>query len=195
MERYILFSIKRLTLILAAFAVGVVLFKSETFAQNMSIGQHSGLSLVFSDFVNNAENQFEKCEGQILIKEGQLEDIQNLKFSMPKAILKSIENDTLVIDKKVYFEQSRVMILPLMGMIHLIGELSIDGIKTTADFHLSYSVNEDQSVSFKGSKLLKSIEMNQVNLNTVDVSKIKDDLTLEVDFKLNSDMNNMLAKK
>ncbi len=135
-----------------------------------------------------------QCEGQLIIKDGHLEDIKNLKFNIPHAILKSIDKDSILFDKNVSFEQNRVMVLPLMGMIHLIGELNIDGVKTMADFQLSYTINEDKSISLKGSKLIKSIELKAFNPESLDLTKVKDDLKLDVDFKINSQMGTMLAK-
>ncbi|RZK41975.1 MAG: hypothetical protein EOO90_09555 [Pedobacter sp.] len=94
-------------------------------------------------------------QGSFSIKDGQLDEIYNLKFSFSDAQLKALSADRLIEGKKITFEQTRVMVLPLMGMVHVVGTLDIGGHKGTSDFQLAFKVNNDESVSFKGSRAIK----------------------------------------
>ncbi|MGF1923610.1 MAG: hypothetical protein ACQUHE_05485 [Bacteroidia bacterium] len=95
-----------------------------------------------------------KSEGSYLIKDGQLDEIYKLKLILPSTMF-----DSLGRNKNVSFEQKCVMILPIMGMVHFVGIVDIDGIKGTTSFQLSYKVGADQSITFSGNKSLKLKEL------------------------------------
>ena len=124
-----------------------------------------------------------ESEGTYLIKDGELDEIYSLKFVLPSAQLKTLHTDSLIGKKKIMFEQTRVMVLPIMGMVHCIGMLDIDGIRSTTSFHLGFSINSDQSITFKGTKLFK--------LNDFDENLSKEELKLDIDFILKSSKNNL----
>ncbi|RYG06592.1 MAG: hypothetical protein EOO07_28945 [Chitinophagaceae bacterium] len=121
-------------------------------------------------------------EGTYLIKDGQLDELYNLKLILQTSIL-----DSLLGGKKVTFEQTRVMVLPIMGMVHVVGVLDVDGLKTTTSFQLGFSINSDQSITFKGNKLLK---MNEL-VKEFPSSELK----LDIDFVLKNTKNNLAALK
>lgn len=115
------------------------------------------ISLVSSSI--QATNDF-KSEGTYLIKDGQLDEIYNLKFNLPTS------------NKKITFEQTHVMVLPIMGMVHFVGTLDIDGVRNITSFQLGFLVNNDQSITFKGTK---SIQLNESS---------KEELKVNVEFVL-----------
>ena len=108
-----------------------------------------------------------KSEGAFLIKDGQLDEIYNLKFNLPTA------------NKKITFEQTHVMVLSILGMVHFVGTLDIDGVRSTASFQLGFLVNSDQSITFKGTK---SIQLSELS---------KDELKLNIDFVLKNNRNDL----
>ncbi len=123
-----------------------------------------------------------KSEGSYLIKDGQLDEIYKLKLLLPSTFL-----DSVLKDKKVVFEQTHVMILPIMGMVHFVGTLDIDGVKSTTSFQLGFIVNSDQSITFKGTKLLK--------LSDLFKDLPKDELKLDINFVLKNSKNDLAALK
>ncbi|MEJ5996400.1 hypothetical protein WG904_18370 [Pedobacter sp. Du54] len=119
-----------------------------------------------------------KSEGTYLIKDGMLDEIYNLRLTWP-----AIKFDSLVSDKKITFEQTRVMVLPIMSMVHIIGTLDVDGIKSTTNFQLGFHINSDQSITFKGVKLFK--------LNDLAKDLSSNELKLAIDFVLKNNKNNL----
>jgi hypothetical protein len=93
-----------------------------------------------------------KSEGSYLIKDGLLDDIYKLKFVLPSVQLKATPTNSLISDQKVTFEQTHIMVLPVMGMVHIVGSLTIGDVTNTDSFLLKFKVNDDQSISFSGEK-------------------------------------------
>lgn len=127
-----------------------------------------------------------KCEGSYLIKDGQLDDIYNLKFVLPSVQLKTQSTNSIIGEKKITFEQTHVMVLPMMGMVHVVGALTIGDVSNTGSFLLKYKVNDDQSISFNGEKTVKLIQYYPDV-----VAKTVDELQLEINFVLKKDKNNL----
>lgn len=121
-----------------------------------------------------------KSEGIYFIKDGQLDDISKLKLTLPTSLL-----DSVLKDKKITFEQTHVMVLPIMGMAHFVGMLDVSGVKGIVSFQLGFTVNNDQSITFKGNKLVK--------LDDLAKEMPKHDLMLSLDFVLKNDKNNLVA--
>jgi len=130
-----------------------------------------------------------KIEGNYLIKNGQLDEIYNLKFVLPTAQLNEHPIGALIKDKKITFEQTRVMVLPIMSMVHFVGILDVDGVQSTTSFQLAFLVNSDDSITFKGTKSFK--------WNDFIKDSLKDELKLDIDFVLKnnkSDLAVLMAK-
>lgn len=120
------------------------------------------------------------CEGSYQIKDGVLDDIFNMKLVLPAAKI-----DSLLGNKTYKFEQTRVMVLPILSMVHLVGVLDVDGVKNTTYFQLSFLVNEDESVQFKGTKKFNMGEFGQHFTGK--------DLQMEIDFVLKNKKNNLAS--
>ena len=136
---------------------------------------------------NGFTDAYTKSEGTYLIKDGELDDIYSLKLVLPTAQLKTFLTDSLIGKKKITFEQTRVMVLPVMGMVHFIGMLDVDGVRSTTSFQLGFSINSDQSITFKGSKLFK--------LSDFDENLPKEELKLDIGFVLKNIKNNQTVLK
>lgn len=126
--------------------------------------------------IERASPMLIQSSGTYLIKDGQLDDIYNLKLIFP-----SVKLDSLIGNKPVTFEQTRIMVLPIMGMVHIVGTLDVDGAKSTTDFQLGFSINNDQSITFKGTKSFKLDDLVKGMSNQ--------ELKLDIDFVLKQDKN------
>ena len=135
---------------------------------------HVGLATISSI----APVQEIKSEGAFLIKDGQLEEIYNLKLTLPATKFSSS-----IADKKITFEKTNVMVLPIMGMVHIIGTLDVDGVKSTTNFQLGFHVNSDQTITFKGTKAFK--------LNDLVEGLSSSELKVDIDFVLKNNKSNL----
>ncbi|SFH45583.1 hypothetical protein [Pedobacter insulae] len=137
-----------------------------------------------SELVVEAANEV-KCEGRYLIKDGQLDEIYNLKFVLPSVQLNVQSTNSNLGGKKVTFEQTQVMVLPMMGMVHVVGFLTIGGVSNTSSFLLKFKVNSDQSISFNGEKSVKLLEYFPAVSH-----EMMDEVQLNIDFVLKNAKNN-----
>ena len=144
----------------------------------------NGLENSNSDSIIKSTREI-KSEGSYLIKDGLLDEIFKLKFVLPSVQLKATSTNSLISDKKVTFEQTHVMVLPVMGMVHIVGSLTIGDITTTDSFLLKFKINEDQSISFSGEKPVKLIQYYP-NLAV----KNSDEVQLALNFVLKNGKNN-----
>ncbi|HTM98363.1 MAG TPA: hypothetical protein VL088_06465 [Pedobacter sp.] len=126
-----------------------------------------------------------KSEGSYLLKDGQLDEIYNLKFVLPNVQVKAQSTNNIIGEKKVTFEQTHVMVLPMMGMVHFVGSLTIGDVSNTGSFLLKFKVNSDQSISFNGEKAVKLIQYYPGA-----TAKTEDEVDLAINFVLKNDKNN-----
>ncbi len=104
------------------------------------------------------------CDGQFEIEKGELQELSELHFALPVSQLKS-ENplmDTAMEElfkhnqiTEVSFKQTNAMVLSVMKMANVIGELQIGNKQHRMALQLSYVVNEDQSLTFRGTQSIK----------------------------------------
>lgn len=113
-------------------------------------------------------------QGRFTIKDGVLEDIHSFKFVLVDSELKALLANQLATTDSISFEQSHVMVLPMMGMVHFIGKLTIGEVSNRADFQLGFVVNKDETVTFKGTKSIK----------LSDYAKTEKEIMLDINFVL-----------
>ena len=158
------------------FCLAVDSVKAQTFYRSVSASQ------LDIPTITNVESTKEiKSEGAYLIKDGQLDEIYNLKLTLPAYIFHSS-----IADKKITFEKTHVMVLPIMGMVHLIGTLDVDGVKSTTNFQLGFYINSDQSITFKGTKSIK--------LNDFFKELSSKEIKVDIDFVLKNNLAVLTAK-
>lgn len=148
----------------AIFSFTLIIF-SLSFVKSANAQTLSKITSIVSASISS-NNDF-KSEGAYLLKDGQLDEVYNLKFNLPTA------------DKKITFEQTHVMVLPIMGMAHFVGTLDIDGVRNVTSFQLGFLVNDDQSITFKGTK---SIQLSDLS---------KEELKVNIDFVLKNNRNDL----
>lgn len=160
-----------ISLVFTQGAKAQVLYKSIAAAQIEMPTTHNG---------NESINL--NSEGNFTVKDGVLEDIHSFKFVMINAQLKALLAAQLATTDSISFEQSHVMVLPMMGMVHFIGKLTIGEVSNRADFQLRFAVNKDDSITFKGTKSIK----------LSDYSKAQKEIMLDIDFVLANKEHNLL---
>ena len=144
-------------------------------ANAKTLNETSPVSNVKVSSEKNEPKLLIKSEGAYSLKDGQLDEINKLKLTFPSSM------DHVLIDKKITFQQTHVMVLPIMGMVHFVGMLDVGGVKGIVSFQLGFTINPDQSLSFKGNKTIK--------LNDVASELPKHELMLTLDFDLKNDKN------
>ncbi len=163
------------SMLILFFGVSMPIAKAQTFYRSVSATQ-----INMSAISSNIQSKEIKSEGSFLIKDGSLDEIYNLKLILP-----TVRLDSLIGSKKITFEQTRVMVLPIMGMVHVIGTLDVEGSKSTTSLQLGFVVNNDQSVTFKGAKMLK--------LSDLVKDFPGDELNFDINFVLRNDKNNLVT--
>ncbi len=125
-------------------------------------------------------------EGKFDIKDGRLEHITGFKFLLPGQQHTSDIDGQVMLSDNIVFEQTHVMVLPLMGMVHFVGMLEIGGVRNRADFQLGFSVNEDNSIRLTGTKNIKLSDF-YTNKEISLTDKVINELQLNITLILNAE--------
>ena len=104
------------------------------------------------------------CEGNFNVKNGVLEDVSSLSFSLPVTNLKGKES---LLNSRAYkalnsekhktitFKLTSATVVPGQKVINANGNLTISGVTRPVTLKTNYVVNADQSITCKGSETLK----------------------------------------
>ena len=133
-----------------------------------------------------------KFEGNFISAENQLEDIQGFRFSFP--IIQSQPSNQLggeaimtsLLDKncgEITFNQKSLMILPIMKMIHLVGEIKIGKDTHNVPMQMQYVLNEDGSMMLYGKQFIKLSEFG-ITLPNVKSTDREEEITINITIKL-----------
>ncbi|MFD0941068.1 hypothetical protein [Pedobacter boryungensis] len=104
------------------------------------------------------------CKGVFTIEDNELSDIQNLSlgFTLDQLQSASVQSaESLITSLKgknceeIEFKQQRVMILPIMKMIHMIGEVKIGDRVNSVPMQMSTEANEDGSITLNAKQFVK----------------------------------------
>jgi len=170
------------TVFLFLFALSFMLSSQLVSAQALYTSASASSLNVNSTATVNLPSEI-KSEGGFMIKDGQLDEIFNLKFDLPSNLLKSPTLSALLAGKKITFEQTRVMILPMMKMVHFVGTLDVGGVQSPASFILGFVVNSDESITFNGSKTFKQNDFAKNLPNN--------ELKLDINFVIKNSRNDL----
>lgn len=183
--------------LLSGFAV--VLTLSSIAVANVSPGQFQIQELkhrsVLIEMINNVPKTHSSIfKGGFEMKDGVLEEILELEFEIPLTEeLKRLLPDSVSGSQKLKFHQTRAMVLPTMGMVHLIGTLEVGELRTTTSLHLGYSVNEDESLSLKGVKSLKIAELLRESTALTEHLITNKEVTLPVDLTVRPNLQTVFG--
>ncbi len=142
------------------------------------------------------------CEGSFKVKEGELQDVSALSFSLPVTNLKSKEDlmDTRAYKalkasefSKIVFKLKNAAMLP-QQKIRATGTLTIGGASNEVVITSSYVVNSDETITFKGSKQIKMSDHNiKAPSFMMGALKTGNDVTIDIMLKLKK-QNNTIAQ-
>lgn len=125
----------------------------------------------------------------------QLEEITNMSFSIPIDQLHSTDPQIEESIKKLFkdsectevvFTQSKSMILPIMKMIHMVGELKAGSVKQIVPMQMQYTVNTDGSIDLIAKQFL-SKSMLGTSLSNAKKGSVNEEVSLN--FVLNLKKN------
>ncbi len=142
------------------------------------------------------------CEGTFKVKEGVLQEVSSLSFSVPVTNLKSKEDlmDTRAYKtlkstefSKITFKLKDAAMLP-QQKIRATGTLTIAGVSNEIVITSGYVVNSDETVTFKGSKLIKMSD-HKIKAPSFMLGALKtgNDVTIDILLKLKK-QNNTIAQ-
>ncbi|MGF1923040.1 MAG: YceI family protein [Bacteroidia bacterium] len=132
------------------------------------------------------------CKGNFIAKSGVLEDITDLQFTFPisKINTTSAQNaeelKTSFSNKncsEISFSQKSLMILPIMKVVHLVGELKIGTDVHAVPMQMQYNVNADGSISLNAKQYLKLSEFG-IKLANVKAGDVEEEVTINIALNL-----------
>lgn len=179
-------------IVLVNFMVFALIGGNSYAQRNLNVISTSSVS--FNNVVVNHPSGILSSQGDFNLVDGQLESINHLKIIIPVGQYRHLIADKEVKDTTVVFEQKRVMVLPIMGMVHLVGTINVGGIKKSADFQLAYSVNENEEIVVKGSKMIPVNELFNTSDGSGDINIRKEEVKVDINFVLkNNSARNISA--
>jgi polyisoprenoid-binding protein YceI len=113
-------------------------------------------------------NQF-TCDGTFTVKNGVLQDVKSLQFSLPVTNLKGKEGllntrayKALNSDKykTITFKLTDATVVSQQKLIKATGNLTISGVTKLVTLQANYVVNADESITCKGSEAVKMSSHN-----------------------------------
>ena len=134
------------------------------------------------------------CQGDFVMKDGDLQDVNSLVFTLPVNNLKSKDK---LMDGRAYkalneekyksitFKLTNATVIPQQKIIKATGDLTISGVTKPVTIQTAYVVNADQSITYKGSKSIK-MSSHDVKAPSFMMGALKtgDDVTIDILLKL-----------
>ncbi len=152
-----------------------------------------GSQIKISSSSNNGQfapitNQF-SCEGKFTMINGELDNLSDLKFNLPisaknknQGLISSTVLNTNQPKNDINFELTHSMVLPELHIIHTVGYLDIQGVKTRIDLFLDYMENNSETITVMGSR---SIRLSDYKKDFISVfASKKDQDIIQLDLKL-----------
>ncbi len=138
------------------------------------------------------------CEGMLKVKDGELQDVSSLSFSLPVTNLKSKEDlmDTRAYKSlkaaefsKITFKLKDATMLP-QQKLKATGSLTIAGVTKEVVITSAYVMNSDDTITFKGSKAFKMSDHNiKAPSFMLGALKTGNDITIDILLKLKKQNN------
>jgi hypothetical protein len=119
------------------------------------------------------------AQGEFIIKDGKLDDVNSFNFNLPINKLSSNANSA---KDSISFKLTHVMILPIMKKIHFVGVLNVAGVSSRTEIFFDFRVNNDQSITLTGDKFVKLNEYKQASVDKT--TGIQDDIDLKLSMNL-----------
>lgn len=152
-----------------------------------------GSQIKISSSSNNAQfapitNHF-SCEGKFTMINGELDNLSNLKFNLPinaknknQALINTTVLNTNQPKNEINFELTHAMVLPELHIIHSVGYLDIQGVKSRIDLFLDYMENNSETITVMGSRSIKLSDYKKDFISVFADKKAQD--VIQLDLKL-----------
>lgn len=133
-------------------------------------------------------NRF-SCEGKFTMINGELQFLNALKFNLSlnskskdQGLVNTMVLNTAQPQNDISFELTHSMVLPELNLIHAIGYLNIQGVKTRVDFRLDYIENNNETITVMGKRLIKLSDYKKNPISIFEDAKKQD--IIQLDLKL-----------
>jgi len=139
------------------------------------------------------------CDGNFIIKGGQLQDVSSLNFILPVTNLKSKED---AMDSKAYkslkedqfktitFKLTKATVVPQQKIIKATGNLTISGVTNEITIQTDYVLNSDETITCKGTKALKMSDYKIKQISMM-LGALKTGDAINIDILLKLKKNNL----
>ena len=130
------------------------------------------------------------CQANFVMKNGDLQDVSTLTFTLPVSNLKSKDKlmDTRAYKalneekyKTISFKLTDATVVSNQNIIKATGQLTISGVTKPVTIQTAYVVNADESITYKGSKSIK-MSSHDVKAPSFMMGALKtgDDVTIDI---------------
>ncbi len=172
--------------------------KSTHESVNFKSSSESTMSLSGYSNLNNWSIGFNtlNSKGNFTLIDGQLDAINALEFdiftTMGKGENTAVDSvlHTLLTSgeaRKISFKLTRQMVLPIMKMVHLVGDFTIAGETRPISLHMSYEIDHNKNIKFSGTNtILISGFANTATMAKLKGLKCNDQLTFKLELNLQS---------
>ena len=134
------------------------------------------------------------AESNFTIKNGCLDEVKSFALKMNLFPSDMIVSDPLTNDS-LAFELTHVMVLPYMGLVHIVGNLEVEGVSKRTELDFKYSVNEDESLTLSGTKQIKLSDYKKVAQTNASNSRISNEINLVFNLLLKNNQPSFIAAK
>jgi hypothetical protein len=135
------------------------------------------------------------AQGNFVFKDGNLDDLKSFTIKTSLSSIARLLPDHFTNDS-LGFELTRVMILPYMSIIHIVGTLEVGGVAKITEMDFSYFVNNvDQSISLLGSKSIKLSDYKKDSKINASAFKNNNELHLELNLVFKNNQVKFIAAK
>ncbi|RZK42471.1 MAG: hypothetical protein EOO90_07630 [Pedobacter sp.] len=132
------------------------------------------------------------CEGYFKANIDELEEIKGLHFRMPVSELRSsnVEAEKTIKSllknkncEEISFTQKRRMILPIMKMVHVIGDFKMGNGIHSAPMQIQYTIDSEKSMTLVAKQFIKLSEFGIMLPNTKPGDD-EEEITINISLKL-----------
>lgn len=189
-------TLKRTTLL--SLVLIAVFFQNANAQSNSDTGSNVVVDLsvgtLKSNFKALGNSKSLNAESNFTLKDGCLDEVKSFALKMNLLPSEANFSDHLSADS-LEFELTHVMILPYMGLIHIIGNLEVEGVIKRTELDFNYSVNEDQSLSLSGVKLIKLSDYRKISKVKASSAQSNNEINLKFNLVLKNNKPNFIAAK
>jgi hypothetical protein len=129
---------------------------------------------------------------KFITNEGELDNISDFQFTLPVnqihidqcktggLIKEAILNSNC---REIIFSQKNLMILPIMKMVHIIGDIKMMNSIHSVPMQMQYVIDKDQNIKVVAKQFIRLSEFGII-LPNVGVGTVEDEMTINIEFTL-----------